>query len=64
MYYLPDYIFQIMTKAALALGPAAVNLRSAGNFAILAQSGVSTVPSSAISASLCFISQNCTHFHY
>lgn len=32
----------------VALGPAAVNLRTAGNFAILAKSGISTVPSSAV----------------
>ena len=42
-----------MTNIAAALGPAAVNLASAGNFAILAESGVSTVPPSAISTSLC-----------
>jgi len=42
----------IMTNTAVALGPAAVNLRSAGNFAILAKSGISTVPSSAITGDI------------
>jgi len=42
----------IMTNAAAALGPAAVNLRSSGNFAILAKSGVSTVPSSEITGDI------------
>ncbi|KAJ6568731.1 hypothetical protein B0H19DRAFT_1065539 [Mycena capillaripes] len=37
-----------LTGRAIALGPAAVNLRSAANFAILAKSGVSTVPKSVI----------------
>ncbi|KAJ7785236.1 antifreeze protein [Mycena maculata] len=45
--------FIICSLAALgnvvALGPAAVNLRTAGNFAILAKTGVSTVPPSVIS---------------
>ncbi|KAF8167527.1 antifreeze protein [Crassisporium funariophilum] len=36
----------------LALGPAAVNLRTSGNFAILAKSGVSTVPSSAVTGDI------------
>lgn len=38
----------ILANNVVARGPAAVNLRSAGNFAILAKSGVSTVPPSAI----------------
>jgi len=42
----------IMTNTAAALGPAPVNLASAGNFAILAKSGVSTVPSSAITGNI------------
>ncbi|KDR71849.1 hypothetical protein GALMADRAFT_1344783 [Galerina marginata CBS 339.88] len=37
---------------ALAIGPAAVNLRTAGNFAILAESGISTVPPSAITGNI------------
>ncbi|KAJ6540121.1 antifreeze protein [Mycena vulgaris] len=45
-------IFTISFLATLgsvvALGPAAVNLRTAGNYAILAESGVSTVPPSVI----------------
>ncbi|KDR71848.1 hypothetical protein GALMADRAFT_782516 [Galerina marginata CBS 339.88] len=35
--------------SALALGPAVVNLGTAGNFAILSESGISTVPPSSIS---------------
>ncbi|KAI0041106.1 antifreeze protein [Auriscalpium vulgare] len=35
-----------------AVGPAAVNLGSAGNYAILAESGVSTVPPSVITGSV------------
>ncbi|KAJ7701108.1 antifreeze protein [Mycena rosella] len=34
--------------SVVAVGPAAVNLRTAGNYAILAKSGVSTVPPSVI----------------
>ncbi|KIM43785.1 hypothetical protein M413DRAFT_434757 [Hebeloma cylindrosporum] len=41
-------IFAISISVLVALGPAAVNLRTAGNFAILAQSSVSTVPPSAV----------------
>ncbi|KAJ6595526.1 antifreeze protein [Mycena vulgaris] len=45
-------IFTISFLAALgsvvAVGPAAVNLRTAGNYAVLAKSGVSTVPPSVI----------------
>ncbi|KAF8887361.1 antifreeze protein [Infundibulicybe gibba] len=40
------------SAAAFAAGPAAVNLRTAGNFVILAKSGVSTVPSSAITGNI------------
>ncbi|KAJ7273888.1 hypothetical protein C8J57DRAFT_1063192, partial [Mycena rebaudengoi] len=35
-------------NGAVALGPAAVNLHTAGNFAILSKAGVSTVPPSSI----------------
>ncbi|KAJ6595522.1 antifreeze protein [Mycena vulgaris] len=45
-------IFTISFLAALgcvvAVGPAAVNLRTAGNYAVLAKTGVSTVPPSVI----------------
>ncbi|KAJ6583301.1 antifreeze protein [Mycena sp. CBHHK59/15] len=48
-------VFTISFLAALgsvvAVGPAAVNLRTAANYAILAESGVSTVPPSVISIS-------------
>ncbi|KAJ6529644.1 hypothetical protein B0H19DRAFT_1274041 [Mycena capillaripes] len=40
--------FLAILSSVVALGPAAVNLRTAGNFAILAKSGVSTVPRSVI----------------
>ncbi|KAF9035413.1 antifreeze protein [Hymenopellis radicata] len=50
-------VFTISFLAALAnvvvaLGPAAVNLRTAGNYAILAKSGVSTVPPSVITGAV------------
>ncbi|KAJ7174766.1 antifreeze protein [Mycena filopes] len=39
-------------NGVVALGPAAVNLRTAANYAILSQSGVSTVPPSAITGAI------------
>jgi len=41
-----------IADSALAIGPSAVNLRTAGNFAVLAESGVSTVPPSAITGNV------------
>ncbi|KAF8801218.1 antifreeze protein [Phlegmacium glaucopus] len=41
-----------IANTAFAAGPTSVNLRTAGNFAILAQSGVSTVPSSSITGDI------------
>jgi len=38
--------------SAVALGPAAVNLRTAANYAILSKSGVSTVPPSVITGNV------------
>ncbi|KAJ7126353.1 antifreeze protein [Mycena epipterygia] len=38
--------------SVVALGPAAVNLRTAANFAILAETGVSTVPPSVITGNV------------
>ncbi|KAJ7128663.1 antifreeze protein [Mycena epipterygia] len=38
--------------SVIALGPAAVNLRTAANFAILAKTGVSTVPPSVITGAV------------
>ncbi|KDR71837.1 hypothetical protein GALMADRAFT_159231 [Galerina marginata CBS 339.88] len=35
-----------------AIGPAAVNLRTAGNFAVLAETGISTVPPSSITGNI------------
>ncbi|KAJ7021627.1 antifreeze protein [Mycena alexandri] len=42
----------IALDSVAALGPAAVNLRTAANYAILSKSGVSTVPPSVISGSI------------
>ncbi|KAJ7337393.1 antifreeze protein [Mycena albidolilacea] len=44
--------FLTVLGSVVALGPAAVNLRSAANYAILAKSGVSTVPPSVITGSV------------
>jgi len=41
-----------IANSTLAIGPTAVNLRTAGNFAVLAESGVSTVPPSAITGNV------------
>ncbi|KAF8801232.1 antifreeze protein [Phlegmacium glaucopus] len=41
-----------IANSAFAVGPAPVNLRTAGNYAILAESGVSTVPSSSITGDI------------
>ncbi|KAJ7100080.1 antifreeze protein [Mycena belliarum] len=48
------FIVSILTalSSVAAKGPAAVNLRTAGNFAILAKTGVSTVPPSVITGSV------------
>ncbi|KAJ7100084.1 antifreeze protein [Mycena belliarum] len=48
------FIVSLLTalSSVAAMGPAAVNLRTAGNFAILAKSGVSTVPPSVITGSV------------
>jgi len=45
------YFLTVLGSVA-AVGPAAVNLRTAGNFAILSKSGVSTVPPSVITGSV------------
>ncbi|KAJ7302349.1 antifreeze protein [Mycena olivaceomarginata] len=44
--------FLTVLGSVVALGPAAVNLRTAGNYAILAKTGVSTVPPSVITGSV------------
>ncbi|KAF8801250.1 antifreeze protein [Phlegmacium glaucopus] len=41
-----------IANSAFAAGPPPVNLRTAGNFAILAKTGVSTVPSSSITGNI------------
>ncbi|KAJ7100079.1 antifreeze protein [Mycena belliarum] len=48
------FIVSVLTalSSVAATGPAAVNLRSAGNYAILSQSGISTVPPSVISGNV------------
>ncbi|KAJ7785235.1 antifreeze protein [Mycena maculata] len=45
-------LIQAALGNVVALGPAAVNLRTAGNFAILAKTGVSTVPPSVITGNV------------
>ncbi len=42
------YVWSFTTGTSVAVGPSPVNLGTAGNFVILAKSGVSTVPSSVI----------------
>ncbi|KAJ6448217.1 hypothetical protein C8R45DRAFT_948125 [Mycena sanguinolenta] len=44
--------FLIVLGSVVALGPAAVNLRTAANYAILAESGISTLPPSVITGSV------------
>ncbi|KAJ7924198.1 antifreeze protein [Mycena leptocephala] len=44
--------FLTVLGSVVALGPAAVNLRTAANFAILSESGVSTVPPSVITGAV------------
>jgi hypothetical protein len=46
------YASSFTTSLLAALGPAPVKLRMAGNYAILAQSGISNVPTSAITGNL------------
>jgi hypothetical protein len=46
------FIWTFTTGATAAQGPAMVNLGTAGNFAILAQTGISTVPGSAITGNI------------
>lgn len=45
-------VWSFTTGAALAQGPAAVQLGTAGNFAVLSKSGISTVPNSAITGDI------------
>jgi hypothetical protein len=47
-----DFVWSFTTGAAAAKGPAAVNLGRAGNFVILAKTGISTVPTSAITGDI------------
>ncbi|KAF8582372.1 hypothetical protein K439DRAFT_153040 [Ramaria rubella] len=51
MYRLILSLLAIST-CTVALGPASVNLGTAGNFAILAESGISTVPQSVITGNI------------
>jgi len=45
-------VLTTLTSGVAALGPAAVNLRTAANYAILSKTGVSTVPPSVITGSV------------
>ncbi|KAJ7445193.1 antifreeze protein [Mycena galericulata] len=45
-------LLTVVSSGVAALGPAAVNLGSAANYAILAQSGISTVPPSVITGNI------------
>jgi hypothetical protein len=45
-------VWSFTTGTAVAAGPATVNLRTAGDFVILAKSGISTVPASAITGDI------------
>ncbi|KAJ7246136.1 antifreeze protein [Mycena haematopus] len=49
--FIVSFLTALSSVSAL-LGPAPVNLRTAGNFAILAKTGVSTVPPSVITGSV------------
>ncbi|KAJ7920568.1 antifreeze protein [Mycena leptocephala] len=46
------YFLTVLGSVVALLGPAAVNLRTAANFAILSESGVSTVPPSVITGAV------------
>jgi len=46
------YVWSFTTGATVAAGPAPVLLGTAGNFAILAKSGISTVPGSAVTGDI------------
>ncbi|KZP17505.1 antifreeze protein [Athelia psychrophila] len=48
----PAIAILFLSQSCLAVGPAAVPLGSAANFAILAKSGISTVPNSAITGDI------------
>ncbi|KAJ7024001.1 antifreeze protein [Mycena alexandri] len=52
MIYVLTLCILFALDSAVALGPAAVNLRTAANYAILSKSGVSTVPPSVITGSI------------
>ncbi|KIJ46085.1 hypothetical protein M422DRAFT_165726, partial [Sphaerobolus stellatus SS14] len=45
-------IYQAATNVVFALGPPAINLGTSGNFVVLAKSGISTVPNSAITGDI------------
>ncbi|KAJ7589985.1 hypothetical protein C8J56DRAFT_783446 [Mycena floridula] len=52
LFVLNSYSDQALAGLAVAVGPAEVNLGSAGGFAILAEAGVSTVPNSAVTGNI------------
>lgn len=45
---MPHFVMQLNLHGAFAAGPPPVLLGTAGNFAILAKTGVSTVPDSVV----------------
>ncbi len=47
-----NIVWSFTTGSALAVGPAAVNLRTAGNFVILTKTGITNVPTSAITGNI------------
>jgi hypothetical protein len=47
-----DKVWSFTTLAVLPLGPAAVDLGTAGDFVILSKSGISTVPTSAVTGDI------------
>jgi hypothetical protein len=47
-----NYVWSFETGAAIALGPKPVNLRTAGDFVILSKSGITNVPTSAITGNI------------
>lgn len=46
------FVWSFTTGTTAAMGPAVVNLGTAGNYAILAETGISTVPNSAVTGDI------------
>lgn len=47
-----NFVWSFTTGTALASGPAAVNLRTAGDFVILTKTGITNVPTSAVTGNI------------